>query len=293
MTDRRAFFALMSGLAVATSAGGAVAQAQAPSVPPAEAGSTWDQIMKRGSLRLGVINSEPWYFKDLSAPVGSPDAWKGIGPALGRELAQAMNVKLELVETTWGGAVAGLQANQYDVIFMLDGTPQRAMAIDFVPAPILWYPTSVLARDDINAETWEDLDKAEYTVGVTLGATTDTFATGFFKKAKINRYGKTDENVASFQSGRSDFIVLVAPGTDAFAFKLKKGKSIVPRPYQWFAGGTGLRLEESRRWKDFLTTSVIYFYNSGVSQKAYEDFLAFRGMDKTKVHPIMRELYKS
>jgi polar amino acid transport system substrate-binding protein len=287
MTDRRTFLSLTAG---ATLASATMAQAQTGAAP---AGSTWDQIMKRGSVRLGVINSEPWYFKDLTAPAGSPEAWKGIGPGLGRQIAKAMNVRLDLVETTWGGAVAALQANQFDFIFMLDGTPQRAMAIDFVPAAVLWYPMSVLVRDGIKVESWDDLDKPEYNFGVTLGATTDTFATNYLTKAKINRYSKTEESVASFQSGRSDFIVLVAPGTDAYAFKLKRGQSVVPRPYQWYAGGTGLRLEESRRWKDFLTTSVIYFYNSGVSQKVYEEYLAFRGMDPKKVHPIMRELYKT
>ncbi len=88
-------------------------------------------------------------------------------------------------------------------------------------------------------------------------------------------------------------IVSVAPSSDALAFKFKKGRSLAPKPFQWFAGGTGLRIEESRRWKDFLTTCCIYFYNSGFSQKAYEEYLTFRGMDPTKVSPIMRELYKS
>ncbi len=292
MHERRNILALMGGVA-ALGAAALPTAAVAQSEPATEAGSTWDQIMKRGNVRLGVINSEPWYLKDLQAPQGSLDAWKGIGPYLGKQIAAAMNVKLELVETTWGGAVAALQANQFDFIFMLDGTPQRAMAVDFVPAPILWYPTSALVRDGIAAETWDALDNADYMIGVTLGSTTEVFASAFFKKAKVVKYSKTDETVASFASGRSDLIILVAPGTDAFAFKLKKGKSIVPKPYQWFAGGTALRLEESRRWKDFLTTSVIYFYNGGVSQKAYEEFLAFRGMDVNVAHPVMRELYKS
>jgi polar amino acid transport system substrate-binding protein len=295
MVDRRSFsMTLAAGMALAPGA----ALAQIPMAPaagtpapaaPSAGGSVWEQIQKRGTLRLGTINSEPWYFKDLNAPAGSPESWRGIGPGVARTIAQAMNVKLEFVETTWGGAVAGLQANQYDFIFMLDGTPERALAIDFLPVPILWYPISVLVRDGIKADTWEDLNKPEYNVAVTLGATTDTFATKVLTRAKINRFNKTDEGIASFQSGRTDFIVLVAPGTDAFAAKLKMGQSVVPKPAQWFAGGTGLHLEENRRWKDYLTTCVIYLYNSGKVQDIYEDYLKFRGMDPAKVHPIIRE----
>ena len=64
--------------------------------------------------------------------------WRGIGPRLGEAIARAMDVRLELVELTWGNAVAALQANQIDTMFILDPTPERALAVDFVQSPGLF-----------------------------------------------------------------------------------------------------------------------------------------------------------
>ena len=55
-----------------------------------------------------------------------------------------MNVH-RMVEVTWGTAVAALQANQIDTMFILTRRP-NALAIDFVNNPILWYPVAALAR---------------------------------------------------------------------------------------------------------------------------------------------------
>jgi len=46
-------------------------------------------------------------------------------------------VELETVEVTWGTAVSALQANQIDIMFVLDATPERALAIDFPSQPLL------------------------------------------------------------------------------------------------------------------------------------------------------------
>jgi polar amino acid transport system substrate-binding protein len=116
-------------------------------VPPSfswgEELSTWDAIKKRGSIRLGVIPSEPWYYKDPSS-----NEWSGLGVALGKQIADEMGVKLDMVETTWGNAVAALQANQIDVLFVLDATPKRALAIDFIFSPLLYYALSVLVKEE-------------------------------------------------------------------------------------------------------------------------------------------------
>jgi len=48
-----------------------------------------------------------------------------------------LRVELETVEVTWGTAVSALQANQIDIMFVLDATPERALAIDFPSQPLL------------------------------------------------------------------------------------------------------------------------------------------------------------
>src|SRR5690606_28107438 len=140
-----------------------------------------------------------------------PDMWRGIGPLVGKELADALGVQLELVETTWGNAVAGLQANQFDVMFALDGTPQRALAIDFVPAPLLWYPLCILAKDEVELSPWEEANDPKYIWGAAIGTSNDQFITKTAPNAQVSRFQTSGETLAAFQSGRIDGYITVGP----------------------------------------------------------------------------------
>ena len=83
----------------------------------AQAQSTMQQIKQKGELRIGVTPGEPWFFKDPGS-----GAWSGIGYAMGQQVAKDLGVKLVPVETTWGNSIAAIQANQIDVMFVLDAT---------------------------------------------------------------------------------------------------------------------------------------------------------------------------
>ena len=127
----------------------------------AQSGGTLDQIKQRGSIRIGVTQAPPWFFKDPKSGEWS----SGFGISMGKAMASSLGVKLETVEVTWGTAIAALQANKIDIMYMLDATPERAQAVDFPQSPLLYYSLAVLARDDLPATQWSDLDK----VGVRIG----------------------------------------------------------------------------------------------------------------------------
>ncbi|SME88444.1 extracellular solute-binding protein, family 3 [Tistlia consotensis] len=140
----------------------AVAALQPPSAA-AEEPSTWDAIHDRGSLRVGVTEAPPWFSKDPAS-----GEWEGLGSAMGKQMAKELGVKFEPVEVTWGTAIAALQADKIDIMFVLDATPQRALAVDFPAHPMLWYALAVLARDDMKISTWDDLNKEGVKVAVRL-----------------------------------------------------------------------------------------------------------------------------
>ena len=56
---------------------------------------------------------------------------------MGKAMAQTLGVKFEPVEVTWGNAIAALQGNKIDIMFMLDATSERKQAADFPEAPLL------------------------------------------------------------------------------------------------------------------------------------------------------------
>ena len=117
----------------------------------AQGKSTWEAIKDRGSLRIGVTQAPPWFYKD---PAGNE--WTGLGSSIGKAMAKELGVKFDPVEVTWGTSIAALQANKIDVMFVLDATPKRALAIDFPAQPLLYYALAVLADDDMNIQNWSD-----------------------------------------------------------------------------------------------------------------------------------------
>src|SRR3546814_7411006 len=81
-------------------------------------------------------------------------------------MARALGVKFDPVEVTWGTAIAALQSNKIDIMYMMDATPERAQAVDFPKAPLLYYSLAVLAKDGLKVKTWEDLNKPEVRIAV-------------------------------------------------------------------------------------------------------------------------------
>ncbi len=266
--------------------GGAAATLVAAGSANAQEKSTWQQIRDRGELRIGAAPSEPWYYKDQRT-----GEWHGIGWALGVALAKELNVKPVAVETAWGTAVAALQANQFDVMFVLDATPQRALAADFPVQPMFYYAQGVLVRDGINVRNWSDLDKPEIRIGVTLGTSPDRDVTVRLPKAKIERFPNNDETTAAFQAGRVDAISFFHPALVMQLRHLKRGKVVLPEPIRYSTTSAGVRREIDKTWRDWLGLAMDYFYVTGQTQKIYEDYLRFREIDPANAPAVMRELW--
>ena len=247
--------------------------------------STWDQIKEAKKIRVGCAASEPWYYRDPKT-----GEWSGIGPGIATLLAKEMQVDWECVETTWGNAVAGLQANQFDMVVALDATPQRALAIDFASGTLLYYAVGVMIPKDSTLDTWEALDTPEKSVSVALGTSNDRAITGLLPNANIVRSKTYAEALATYFAGRVD-----AVGGSALALvftareQLGAHKVIVPKPPSASTTSIGIRKEPDKTWRDWLSVAVDYYYHRGHTAKAYREFIASRGMDPALAPPITLE----
>jgi polar amino acid transport system substrate-binding protein len=277
--SKRAFVRIIVGMALGTMTAG-TSMAQQPT-------STWQQIKQRGELRIGVTPGEPWYFKDPAS-----GQWSGIGYRMGQQVAKDLGVKLVPVETTWGNAVAAIQANQIDVMFVLDATEERKKAVDFPDAPFFWYAEGVLVRDGLQAQTWTDLNRENVKIAVTLGTAPDRDLTNRLTKAKIERFQNMDEAIAAFYSGRVDGAAFYHPALVMQQARVKKGHVVIPQPVVALATSAGIRREDDKTFRDFLDKEFDKYYKSGETQKFYEEFLAFRNIDPKKAPPIIKEQWK-
>ena len=256
-----------------------------PTTARAQAGGTLEQIKQRGSLRIGVTQAPPWFSKDPKTGEWS----SGFGISMGKAMASTLGVKLETVEVTWGTAIAALQANKIDIQYMLDATPERAQAVDFPQAPLLYYSLAVLARDDLSVTQWSDLDKPSMRIAVPQASSMDKFVTENTPTATIQRFPGNAEAIAAFQAGRADAVCLFHPPLLVARKTLGIGKIVVPKPAKFQASSAALR-KDDKAFRDFVDNAFATHYKSGQTQKWYEEFLTGFGLDPKASPPVMKEM---
>jgi polar amino acid transport system substrate-binding protein len=251
--------------------------------------STLSQIKQRGSLRIGVTQAPPWFSKDPKTGEWS----SGLGVSMGKAMAAALNVRFEPVEVSWGTAIAALQGNKIDIMYMMDATPERAQAVDFPKAPLLFYSLAVLARDDLPVKAWADLNQPSVRIAVPQASSMDRFLSENVSKAQISRFPDNAAAIAAYQAGRADAVCLFHPPLLAARQKLGTGKIVVPTPAQSQASSAAVRKEADHAWLDWVDQQFAKYYASGQTQRWYEEFLVGFGLDPKASPPVMKELLKS
>lgn len=274
MFDRRKFLTLAT-----------IAAANIRAVPLfAQDASTLDQIKSRKQLRIGVTSAEPWFFKD---PLS--EKWTGVGIAMGEKLAAALGVEMIPVETSWANAIAALQANQIDIMFVLDPTEERRKAIDFPDAPLFYYAMGALVPENATWRSWEDMDKPGVRIGVTLGTSLDKNISAVIKTAAINRFSNNDESVAAFAAKRVDVVVQFHPALIVQYARLKLGKVILPEPASPVATSAGLRKEQNTGFRDWVNAQFLELYKAGVPNQLFGAYLKSKGVDPSRSPGLMAE----
>ncbi|MCF4127730.1 transporter substrate-binding domain-containing protein [Methylobacterium sp. SyP6R] len=275
MTRRRDFLALALASA-GTMAGLRPAAAQGT--------NSLDRIRRSGRLRIGVTSAEPWFFKDPMA-----GTWSGVGIDLGNALASDLGVTMVPVETSWANCVAAIQADQIDVMFVLDPTEERRKAIDFPDSPLFYYAAGALVRPDQTATTWSDLDKPGIRIGVTLGTSVDRTVTETLKSASISRFSNNDEAVAAFAAKRVDAVAQFHPALVVQYARLKLGKVVLLKPVTPVATSAGIRRDGDPAFKIWLGERFAALYAAGKPQEYFSKYLQTRGIDPATVPGLVRE----
>jgi len=244
------------------------------------------QVKERGTLRVGVTQAPPWYSKDLS----SGEWTSGVGVSMGKAMADSLNVEFEPVEVTWGTAIAALQAGKIDLMYMLDATDERKKAVSFPETPLLYYSLAVLANDDLDVSTWEDLNIDSVRVALPQASSMDKYVSEFAPDADIQRFPGNQESIAAFQAGRVDAVSLFHPPLLAARSKLGKGKIIVPTPALSQPSSVAVRTEDATDFDEWVDESIAEYCNAGQTQQWYEEALAEFGLDGSTAPPVMIEM---
>lgn len=246
---------------------------------------TLETIRESGVLRVGVTQAPPWYSKDIV----SGEWTGGLGVSMGKAMAETLGVTFEPVEVTWGTAVAALQADRIDLMYVLDATDERKEAVNFPETPLLYYSLAVLARDDLEVTAWSDLNSPEISISVPQATSMDAFLTENVPNADIQRFPGNAEAIAAFQAGRVDAVTLFHPPLIAARQKLGSGQIVVPKPVESRPSSVAVRKADDTAFVDWVNEQIDGYYTSGQTQVWYEEFLTDFGLDPATVPAILRE----
>ena len=184
----------------------AVLIAAAPA--PAAAQSALDDIKQRGELRVaGVL------YRPLISPRPNGE-YVGLDVEVMKKMAADLGVKLNIINSEWATAVAGIETKKWDIVPALCITDKRKEVVDFVPSDIIIGATLVtLASNPKNLTAVEAFNRPEVVFAVPAGAWSESVAKEVAPKATLKAFGQTTsaDLLQEVVAGRADAVVLDTP----------------------------------------------------------------------------------
>jgi cyclohexadienyl dehydratase len=148
----------------------------------AQTKSRLQQILERGTLRVGTTGD----FNPMSVRDPATNSYKGFDIDSMNQLAADMGVKVEWVQTDWASFVAGVAANKFDIFSGASLNMARAKTVGFtLPYTETGTVPVVLKANAGKFKSWDDINKADVSVAVSLGTVFEEQAKQHFPKASI------------------------------------------------------------------------------------------------------------
>jgi polar amino acid transport system substrate-binding protein len=150
----------------------------------------------------GILNEVPYFSKDPRS-----GEWKGFVIDMATDIAKTLDVKLEVVESSWANAILDVQSGKVDMAFAVTATPTRALSVWFSEPTYFNSFVLVSAKPELKGKTWSELNDPKYTFAVDLGSAQDLIATQFLPKANMLRFKTRDEAIVAVVTGKADGLV--------------------------------------------------------------------------------------
>ena len=168
---------------------------------PALGESRLNEILKTGILRVGTTGDwNPMTTKDPST-----NKYKGFDIDVVNELAKDMGVNIEFVPTEWKTLVTGITSNKYDISTSASLNAKRALAAGYSDSYLNYYQVPLTLKKNLNKfSDWEDINKKNVRLAVTLGTVQEQMAKDFFPMARITSIEAPARDFQEVLSGRAD-----------------------------------------------------------------------------------------
>ena len=174
---------------------------------PAAGESMLEQVMKRGTLRVGMSTFVPWAMQDKAGN------FVGFEIDVANRLAQEMEVKPEFIPTKWSGIIPALLTGKFDIIIGGMGIrPERNLKVNF-SIPYDHTGMSIVAHKKLAAGFWKlsDFNNANISIAARTGTTAAAAAKQWMPKAKLRLFDDESQAIQELLLGRVHAVVASAP----------------------------------------------------------------------------------
>jgi cyclohexadienyl dehydratase len=213
----------LAGLAAAFFLLAAPAQAQQP--------SRLDDIVKRGSLRVGMTGD---YLPFTSLDKASA-TFRGFDVDMAEALGKALGVRIEYVQTSWPDMMRDFEADDFDIAMGGVSITLDRQKKGMFSTPVMREGKTPIARcaDKGKYDTLAEIDRPGTRVIVNPGGTNERFARAHIKNAEIKLY---NDNVTIFdQIAKGDADLMMTDASETrYQQKLHPGVLCAVHPDQPF-----------------------------------------------------------
>jgi polar amino acid transport system substrate-binding protein len=230
-------------------------------VSPANA-DVLDDVLERGSLRVGVSEFAPWTMRSKSGDL------VGFEIDLANKLAADMGVSASFKVYQWDEIIAALQAGEIDIIAGgMAITPARALEVNF-SRPVAMSGVGIAANTNMTADiqTLADLNRDNITITTVTDTLAASVAERLFPDADVKVYPAPDSAEKDVIDGEAHAIVTSMPEA-RFLVLRNSNKLDLPISDPLLASAEGLAVKKGEQ-------ELLNFLDAWVTARTTDKWLA-------------------
>lgn len=230
-------------------------------VSPASADAL-DDVLERGSIRVGVSEFAPWTMRTKSGDL------IGFEIDLANKLAEDMGVTAEFSVYQWDAIIAALQAGEIDMIAGgMAITPARALQVNF-SRPVATSGVGIAANTDKTAdiETLADLNRDNITITTVADTLAASVTERLFPDANVKVYQTPEPAEEDVVEGRAHALVTSMPEA-RFLVLRNSGDLDLPISDPLLASAEGLAVRKGEQ-------QLLNFLDAWVTARTTDKWLA-------------------
>ena len=221
--------------------------------PPLADADVLDDILERGTIRVGVAEFAPWTIKTKSGEL------IGFEIDVARKIASDMGVKPEFTVYEWEKIIPALQQGEIDIIAGgMAITPGRALQVNFSqPLATSGITLATNTSKTVNITSLKELNDERVIITVVADTLALSVAQTFFDKANVKVYPSSDLAIKDVLEDRAHAYVATVPEVNFLALK-NASKIDVPMAEPIMASSEGLAVKKGEQeLVNFLNAWVI------------------------------------